>query len=114
MANSNPYILPTETDPLQPASNFYTNNDQYSGFVNYQNLFSSAGSNIDKTYTSLDGHNIPTSQRENVMADSNNKQVILHDCDPECDQQGCYGRGPTQCVACKHYRLDKWVLYFFI
>lgn len=107
VANSNPYILPTETDPLQPASNFYTNSDQYSGFVNYQNLFSSAGSSVDKTYTSLDGHNIPTSQRENVMADSNNKQVILHDCDPECDQQGCYGRGPTQCVACKHYRLDK-------
>ena len=50
VANSNPYILPTETDPLQPASNFYTNTDQYSGFVNYQNLFSSAGSSVDKTY----------------------------------------------------------------
>ncbi|KAK7573323.1 hypothetical protein V9T40_010514 [Parthenolecanium corni] len=31
---------------------------------------------------------------------------ILHDCDPECDHQGCYGRGATQCVSCKHYKLD--------
>lgn len=104
---SNPYISPTETDLTQSSvgSNYFGNN--FNGFVNYQNLFSGAGSNVDKTYATLDGHNIPTSQRENVMADSNNKLVILHDCAPECDQQGCYGRGPTQCVACKHYRLDK-------
>ncbi|XP_065224139.1 furin-like protease 2 [Planococcus citri] len=31
---------------------------------------------------------------------------ILHDCDPECDPQGCYGKGPTHCVACKRYKLD--------
>ncbi|KZC04039.1 Furin-like protease 2 [Dufourea novaeangliae] len=31
---------------------------------------------------------------------------ILHDCDPQCDPQGCYGKGPTQCIACKNYRLD--------
>lgn len=105
---SNPYISPTETDLTQSnvgGSNYFGSN--FNGFVNYQNLFSGAGSSVDKTYATLDGHNIPTSQRENVMADSNNKLVILHDCDPECDQQGCYGRGPTQCVACKHYRLDK-------
>lgn len=103
---SNPYISPTETDLTQSSvgTNYFANN--FNGFVNYQNLFSGAGSNVEKTYATLDGHNIPTSQRENVMADSNNKLVILHDCDPECDQQGCYGRGPTQCVACKQYRLD--------
>lgn len=104
----NPFISPTETDLAQSSigSSIYDNN--YSGFVNYQNIFASAGSNIDKIYTSFEGqHNIPTSQRQNSLADSNNKLVILHDCDPECDQQGCYGRGPTQCVACKHYRLDK-------
>ncbi|XKL69164.1 hypothetical protein PGB90_006933 [Kerria lacca] len=33
-------------------------------------------------------------------------QRILHDCAPECDYRGCYGKGPTQCVSCKHYRLD--------
>lgn len=85
--------------------NSFSNN--FNGFVNYQNSFASAGSNVNKKYATLDGRTIPTSQRENVMADSNNKLVILHDCDPECDQQGCYGRGATNCVACKHYRLDK-------
>lgn len=86
-------------------SNLFANN--FNGFVNYQNTFAGAGSNVNKKYATLDGRTIPTSQRENVMADSNNKLVILHDCDPECDQQGCYGGGPTQCVACKHFRLDK-------
>ncbi|XP_049766242.1 furin-like protease 2 [Schistocerca cancellata] len=31
---------------------------------------------------------------------------VLHTCDAECDAQGCYGKGPTQCIACRHYRLD--------
>lgn len=88
-------------------TNLFSNGNNFNGFVNYQNSFTGAGSNVNKKYATVDGRTIPTSQRENVMADSNNKLVILHDCDPECDQQGCYGRGPTQCVACKHYRLDK-------
>ncbi|XP_055539465.1 furin-like protease 2 isoform X1 [Wyeomyia smithii] len=107
-ASLNPFVFPTETDINQPAlsgGNFYQQ-DLYSNSMNYPYLFSGAGSGIDKTVTTLNGHNIPTAQRENVMADSNNKLVVLHDCDPECDQQGCYGKGPTQCVACKHYRLD--------
>jgi proprotein convertase subtilisin/kexin type 5 len=87
------------------SANLFSTN--FNGFTNYQNSFTGAGSNVNKKFATLDGRTIPTSQRENVMADSNNKLVILHDCDPECDQQGCYGRGPTQCVACKHYRLDK-------
>lgn len=105
LPNANPYVYPTDSDITQPIGYNY-NPDVYSGYVNYQNIFNGAASNIDQTISTLDGHNIPIPQRENVMADSNNK-IVLHDCDPECDQQGCYGRGPTQCVACKHYRLDK-------
>nr|CAD7264540.1 unnamed protein product [Timema shepardi] len=33
-------------------------------------------------------------------------RTIMYDCDTECDHQGCYGQGPTQCVACGHYKLD--------
>ncbi|XP_058061771.1 furin-like protease 2 [Anopheles bellator] len=110
----NPFVFPTETDQQSAGLGaagaaggaYYQSSDLYSNFMNFPNLFSGAGSGIDKTVATLNGHNIPTAQRENVMADSNNKLVVLHDCDPECDQQGCYGRGPTQCVACKHYRLD--------
>ncbi|XP_075157350.1 furin-like protease 2 isoform X2 [Haematobia irritans] len=94
------YTYPTESDLGQPL-----NTDQFSSFLNFQNLYTGAGSNPEQAVTTVDGHNIPTPQRQNVMADSNNK-LVLHDCDPECDSQGCYGRGPTQCVACKHYRLD--------
>lgn len=105
-------------------SNLFANN--FNGFVNYQNSFIGAGSNVNKKYATPDGRTFPTSQHENVMADSNNRVVILHDCDPECDSklilfrriledfklfiatgQGCYGRGAFNCVACKHYRLDK-------
>lgn len=44
----------------------------------------------------------------NAISDTNSDvRRILHNCDPECDSQGCYGKGPTQCVSCKHYRLDK-------
>ncbi|XP_055845205.1 furin-like protease 2 isoform X2 [Episyrphus balteatus] len=100
----NPYVFPTDSDLGQPTGGFF-NTDQYAGYLNYQNLFTGAGSNPEKAVATVDGHNIPTPQRQNVMADSNNK-LVLHDCDPECDSQGCYGRGPTQCVACKHYRLD--------
>lgn len=98
---------PTEsefTPPIQPI-NYNYNPDLY---TYYPGVFSQAASNPEQAITTLDGHNIPIPQRENVMADSNNK-IVLHDCDPECDQQGCYGRGPTQCVACKRYRLDKLV-----
>lgn len=102
-----PFVFPTDSDLSQPLGYNY-NTDLYSGYVNYQNLFNGAASNNEQSVSALDGHNIPTPQREIVMADSNNK-IVLHDCDPECDQQGCYGRGPTQCVACKHYRLDKLV-----
>lgn len=104
---TNSFVFPTETDINQQSGRNYYNPELFSsGYVNYPNIYSGQGSSNDKQITTLDGHNIPTPQRENVMADSNNK-IVLHDCDPECDPQGCYGRGPTQCIVCKHYRLDK-------
>lgn len=70
---------------------------EYSQFLNEIELGISDRRNYPK--------NIPSAQRKNVLADANDKQVQRM-CDPECDSQGCYGKGPTQCVACKHYRLD--------
>lgn len=112
-----PFAFPTASDGTlhSPSGDGqYFNMDLFNqNFQNYPNVYSAAGSEVDKVVTALDGHNIPTAQRENVMADSNNKRV-LHNCNPECDQQGCYGKGPTQCVACKHYRLDKYVYFKII
>lgn len=104
---------PTEaeyTANIQPINTNIYNPD--ASITYYPQFYSPAASNVEESITTLDGHNIPIPQRGNVMADSNNK-IVLHDCDPECDQQGCYGRGPTQCVACKRYRLDKYVERWF-
>lgn len=106
VGNGNSFAAPsTQTDVNQsPTSgNGYFNS--FLNYNNYQNYYVGASSNVDNVVA--EGSNVPTLQRDNVMADSNNRLVISHDCDPECDNQGCYGQGPTQCVACKHYRLDK-------
>lgn len=97
------FAFPTAADGYESIGDSFYNTDT---FANYQNfpLFA-AGSNPEKAVARLDGQNIPSPHGENVLADSNNKRV-MYDCDSECDSQGCYGKGPTQCVACKNYRLD--------
>lgn len=46
-------------------------------------------------------------QLEEKLSNGDDSRKILHtNCDPECDSQGCYGQGATQCIACRHYRLD--------
>lgn len=98
------YAFPTAADGYDTISDSFYNTDAFANYQNFPNLFA-AGSNPEKAVARLDGHNVPSPHGENVLADSNDKRV-MHDCDPECDSQGCYGKGPSQCVACKHYRLD--------
>lgn len=95
------------------ASNVFSNGDIFNqpAFSNLPNIFSVAGSDPEVAVTSLGGQNANNNvQQQNGGAELNaNVQEgrrVLHSCDPECDSQGCYGKGPTQCVACKHYRLD--------
>ncbi|XP_039291370.1 furin-like protease 2 [Nilaparvata lugens] len=68
-------------------------------FRNLPNIFTDSepppGAAIGESMSSATG-----SQQDNDVTH------VLHNCDPECDPQGCYGKGATQCVACKHYRLD--------
>ncbi|CAH0718190.1 unnamed protein product, partial [Brenthis ino] len=97
-----PYAFPTAAEGYDVGDSFY-NTDAFTSYQNFP-LFA-AGSNPEKAIASLDGHNIPSPHGENVLADSNDKRV-MHECDPECDTQGCYEKGPTQCIACKNYRLD--------
>ncbi|XP_050443201.1 furin-like protease 2 isoform X2 [Adelges cooleyi] len=62
-----------------------------------------AGSEYEPSVTSL------TSARSNSQTSVERPidgQMILHDCDPECDSIGCYGKGPTQCVGCRNFKLD--------
>lgn len=96
--------FPTAGDNYETIGDSFYNTDSFSNYQNFPTLFA-AGSDPEKVVASLDEHSLPSPQRENVLADSNNK-IVQHECDPECDGQGCYGKGPTQCIACKHYRLD--------
>lgn len=68
-------------------------------------------SRFQAAVTSLGGHDVNNNNVQQNGAEFNTNvqegRRVLHSCDPECDPQGCYGKGPTQCVACKHYRLDK-------
>ncbi|KAI8035334.1 furin-like protease 2 isoform X2 [Drosophila gunungcola] len=118
---SNPFIIPSASNIGQPANeggNF--NTDSFASYLNYQNIFSSAGSNPEPATATLDGHTVtasvasaesvgsPASAAELMAAPDSRDgdKLVLHSCDTECDSSGCYGRGPTQCVACSHYRLD--------
>lgn len=98
-----------------------------STFQGYQGYpYVGAASNVQASVATLDGSSAPiltnrlpgdTSSSSSFDSPPSSSQVgdesldtarkILHDCDPQCDPQGCYGKGPTQCIACKNYRLDK-------
>ncbi|XP_014467641.1 PREDICTED: furin-like protease 2 isoform X2 [Dinoponera quadriceps] len=92
----------------------------------YQGPYTGAASNVQASVATLDGSSAPlltnrlpgdvssAAAYDSPLAASSSQadgsldttRRILHDCDPQCDSQGCYGKGPTQCVACKNYRLD--------
>ncbi|KOB78841.1 Endoprotease FURIN, partial [Operophtera brumata] len=98
------YAYPTAADGYETIGDSFYNTDAFANYQNLPSLFA-AGSDPEKAIARLDGHNVPSPHGESVLADSNDKRVT-HDCDPECDSQGCYGKGPTQCISCQHYRLD--------
>ncbi|CAG2064555.1 unnamed protein product, partial [Timema podura] len=80
------------------------------GYQNFPNIYTAAGSDMQVSLAPLDSNNKSTSYQENLMSaeESNGGDLkkVSYICDPECDFQGCYGQSPTQCVACKHYKLD--------
>nr|CAD7439909.1 unnamed protein product [Timema bartmani] len=80
------------------------------GYQNFPNIYTAAGSDMQVSLAPLDSNNKSTSYQENLMSaeESNGGGLkkVSHICDPECDSQGCYGQSPSQCVACKHYKLD--------
>lgn len=84
-------------------SKVYYNHDTLGEFTQLPDFYVASSSNIDSSVV----YPFNKPDRKNYIEDSNNKLVLTHNCDIECDKQGCYGTGPTQCVGCKHYRLDK-------
>lgn len=128
------YPFSIDDDPLAQDHRGDTDFFAPSTFQSYQGPYAGAASNVHASVATLDGSSAPIltnrlpgdvvaaaaggagssgfdspSVPSSQMADGSldTTRQILHDCDPQCDSQGCYGKGPTQCVACKNYRLDK-------
>lgn len=137
---TNPIRIRTrQINPVQPQTNYpifpidhsvelyrLIGNDYYrsSGFQNYPGQYTGAASNVQASVASLDGSSasilsnrlpgdIVDDVSRNLQGSLDPSRRIVHDCDPQCDHQGCYDKGPTECVACKTYRLDKWVFLTF-
>ncbi|XP_051169950.1 furin-like protease 2 isoform X1 [Leptopilina boulardi] len=133
--STNPIRLRShQYNPVQTASQAYSSSVEYpfffdqhrsadefrdsdffarSGFQGYQGPYTGAASNVEASVTTLDGASNPllTNRLPGDLSPSDDsfdsgKKIRQQDCDPQCDIQGCYGKGPTQCVACKSYRLD--------
>ncbi|XP_046836770.1 furin-like protease 2 isoform X1 [Vespa crabro] len=120
------YPFSIDDDPLAQDHRDDTDFFAPSTFQSYQGPYAGAASNVHASVATLDGSSapiltnrlpgdtaaasgfdspsVPSSQIADGSLDTTRQ--ILHDCDPQCDSQGCYGKGPTQCVACKNYRLD--------
>ncbi|XP_033150164.1 furin-like protease 2 isoform X1 [Drosophila busckii] len=102
---SNPFLY---SAPATGAAANADNADSFASYLNYQHIFSSAGSSPEIATATLDGQNmnLTASSMSTPNENNDNNKPMLEGCDAECDALGCYGRGPTQCVACSHYRLD--------
>lgn len=111
-ASQNPFIFPNSQSPsISPtldSNTFYSGSSFNPSFQNFPNIYSVSGSDPEASVASLnDAGSKDRSLQENLMGADDSSKKVLHSCDPECDSQGCYGKGPTQCIACKHYKLDK-------
>lgn len=118
-ASQNSFIFPNSqspsASPTLDSNTFYSGSSFNPSFQYFPNIYSVSGSDPQASVASLnEAAGKDSSLQENLMGtgDDSSKKV-LHNCDPECDSQGCYGKGPTQCIACKHYRLDKYDFCFY-
>lgn len=102
----NTYTFPTLSQPVtQVTDNFFEADNIFRNFQNFPNIYAFSGSDTDEAVSSLDGKN--TKVRDNVNNDINNDRDLKDGCDVECDDQGCFGKGPSKCIACRNKRMDK-------
>lgn len=104
----NSFTFPTQsesfTESTASGNDFYNADNIFKGFNNYQNVYSFAGSDPEQVISSLDGKKTNIRDNENrIDIDEETKE----NCDPECDDQGCYGIGADKCIGCRSKRLGK-------
>lgn len=79
----------------------------YNVFRDYSSAssaYSGQGSEIDTTISDPNGSDVESDNLVSAGEDSSKR--VFHDCDEQCDSQGCYGKEAHQCISCKNYRLD--------
>jgi proprotein convertase subtilisin/kexin type 5 len=117
-ASQNPFVFSNSqspsASPTLDSNSYYSGSSFNPGFQNFPNIYSVSGSDPEASLAPLnDAAGKDPALQENLMgAGDDSSKKVLHNCDPECDPQGCYGKGPTQCISCKHYKLDKYDLFF--
>lgn len=105
--SSNPISFPTRSEPYTPEP-LVTDNifgpELYKDFNNFQHVYSFSGSDPVQSISTLDGKKTIARNNDNrIDTDEETKD----NCDEQCDDQGCFGKGPNKCVACRNKRMDK-------
>ncbi|CAH1972311.1 unnamed protein product [Acanthoscelides obtectus] len=105
----NNIAFPTQPQPLpQVSNNFFDTSDYFKNFQNFPNVYEFSGSDQDPIVSSLDGKKVRDNNSQNNQVDLDLDDEQSRDgCDEQCDEQGCFGRGPAKCIACKNKRMDK-------
>lgn len=102
----NTYTFPTQSQPVtQVTDNFFDADNIFKNFQNFPNIYAFSGSDPEESINSMDGKN--TKVRDNISNGISNDVEVKDGCDVECDDQGCFGKGPSKCIACKNKRMDK-------
>lgn len=101
----NTFTFPTPSQPVTQVSDNFFEEDIFKNFQNFPNVYSFSGSDPEAVISSLDGKN--TKVRDNQGNSIDNDEETKENCDDQCDEQGCFGRSSTKCVACRNKRMDK-------
>ncbi|XP_060524028.1 furin-like protease 2 [Cylas formicarius] len=101
---TNTFTFPSQGQAVTPVNNNFFDADVFKGFNDFPHVYSFSGSDPEQAVSSLDGKNTRVRENSNsIDFDEETKEG----CDEQCDNQGCFGGGPTKCIACKNKRMDK-------
>lgn len=93
----NTFTFPTPSEPI--TADPFWDPDLFAGFKNNPNsYYDFSGSENVQAVSSLDGKK----RNDNVIDADGTKD----NCDEQCDDQGCFGKGANKCYACRNKRMD--------
>lgn len=96
-------FFPTQSSIAQVTDKFF-NEDIFRNFNDFQNVYAFSGSDPQESISSLNGKKTMIRDNDNNL---DNDKETKENCDEQCDAQGCFGEGPSNCIACKNKRMDK-------